>query len=108
MQRAAPQADRVRGGSWLYNVPGYQALFPPSFLARAAQADPRTAIGGGSLWGRFLRGDGTLYRPHTEPFVDAIDRATTTAELFNAFPLRRLNIIGPVQEITDWLAATDR
>jgi hypothetical protein len=103
-QHAAPQANRVRGGSWLYNFPGYRAPFPASFLARAVAADPRTAIDGGSLWGQFLRGDGTLYRPHTEPFVEAIEHATTTTDLFDAFPLRRLNIVGPVHEITEWLA----
>lgn len=107
-QIAAPQADRVRGGSWLYHLPGYRALFPPSFLARAVPADSATEIASGALWAQFLRGDGTLHQPHVEPFAAAIDSARSSAELFDAFPLRKLNIVGPAREITEWLATTDR
>ena len=103
-QSAAPQAERVRGGSWLYHLPGYRALFPPSFLARAVPADPQDEVNRVALWGQFLRGDGTLYRPHADPFIDAIRRANSLEQLFRAFPLTKLNIVGPLNEVTDWLS----
>ena len=31
----APQAETLRGGSWLYHLAPYRSLFPPSFLASA-------------------------------------------------------------------------
>lgn len=102
-RRAAPHVERIRGGSWLYHLRGYGALFPPDFLARAIPADSRTVVTDVALWGQFLRGDGTLYRPHADQFIEATQRASTAANLFDAFPLKKLEIVGPLNEVTDWL-----
>jgi hypothetical protein len=103
---AAPRVERIRGGSWLYHLPGYRALFPPSFLERAIPADPRTEVTRVALWGQLLRGDGNLYRPHADHFADTARRASTVDELFAAFPLKKLDILGPLDEVTDWLSST--
>ncbi|WP_134005911.1 hypothetical protein [Kribbella sp. VKM Ac-2566] len=53
----------------MYHLPGYRALFPPSFLAGAVEADSRREVGQLALWGQFVRGDGELYQPRTDPFA---------------------------------------
>lgn len=99
---AAPRAELLRGGSWLYHLAPYRALFPPSFLATATPADSRNHLGSGSLWGQFLRGDGTPYEPRVAPFVRAVERATTPDELVAAFPLPRLDLLGPIEDVLAW------
>jgi hypothetical protein len=104
MLRDARQgAERVVCGSWLYHLPRYRALFPPSLLATAAPADPRHLLTSGSLWGQFLRGDGGLYEPRARAFVDAFERADCAEELLAAFPLTRLGMTGSIDHVLAWL-----
>lgn len=42
----------VRGSSWMYNVPAYQRLFPPEYVATAGPAEPELPFM--SLWGQFV------------------------------------------------------
>jgi|SRR5215472_8913857 len=96
-------ARRVVCGSWLYHLPRYRALFPPSLLATAAPADSGRLLTSGSLWGQFLRGDGGLYEPRVELFVDAFERAARAEELVAAFPLTRLEMTGSIDHVLAWL-----
>jgi hypothetical protein len=99
----ASHAAHVRCGSWLYNLPRYRALFPPSLLATAAPADPRRHLGSLTLWGQFLRGDGRLYEPRVAPFVQAFEQAADSEDLLAAFPLARLDMTGSIDHILAWL-----
>ncbi|WP_427886177.1 hypothetical protein ACQHIV_26640 [Kribbella sp. GL6] len=101
--RVAPQAERLRGGSWLYHLAGYRALFPPNFLAGASEADSRGEVGQLALWGQFVRGDGGLYLPRTEQFVRACEQATQVDDLVAAFPLAKLDVVGSVDDVLDWV-----
>ncbi|GAA1603201.1 hypothetical protein GCM10009804_69540 [Kribbella hippodromi] len=107
-RRVAPQADRLRGGSWLYNLPGYRAMFPPTFLAGAIEADTRREVGELALWGQFVRGDGELYQPRTGEFVQACENATKVGDLITAFPLRKLNVVGSLDDVLSWAGARCR
>ncbi|MGZ0149092.1 hypothetical protein ACXJJ3_18625 [Kribbella sp. WER1] len=98
----APQADRLRGGSWLYHLPGYRALFPPTFLAGAVEADSRREVGELALWGQFVRGDGELYQPRTDRFVRACEQARQVDDLVAAFPLKKLDVVGSLDEVAAW------
>lgn len=99
----APQADRLRGGSWLYHLPGYRALFPPTFLAGATEADSRDEVGRLALWGQFVRGDGGLYQPRTNQFVRACEESDRVSDLIAAFPLKKLNIVGDLDDVLAWV-----
>lgn len=99
----APQAERVRGGSWLYHLPGYRALFPLAFLAGAVEADTRHVVGQLALWGQFVSGDGELYQPRTSVFVQACEDAEHVDDLVSAFPLNRLNIVGDLSDVLAWV-----
>jgi len=102
-RRVAPQAARVRGGSWLYHLPGYRALFPPRFLAGVTEADSRREVGQLALWGQFVRGDGELYQPRTDQFVRACEEATHVRDLIAAFPLKKLNVVGALDDLVAWV-----
>ena len=54
LAREYPNARRVDGGSWLYNIEAYRRLFPPDF---AASRNPRKGpeyLHGMSSWGQFI------------------------------------------------------
>lgn len=101
--RGAPYAERLRGGSWLYHLPGYRALFPPSFLAQAVDADSRREVGQLALWGQFVRGDGELYQQRSDQFVHACKEATDVGDLIAAFPLKKLNVVGAFDDVLAWV-----
>lgn len=101
--RVAPHAERLRGGSWLYHLPGYRALFPPSFLTQAVDADSRREVGQLALWGQFVRGDGELYQPRTDQFVHACKEATDVGDLIAAFPLKKLDVVGALDDVLAWV-----
>ncbi|MGW6282076.1 hypothetical protein [Kribbella sp. NPDC055071] len=103
-RRVAPQALRLRGGSWLYHLPDYRALFPGSFLAQAVAADSRREVGQLALWGQFVSGDGELYQPRTDQFVHACTEATDVDQLIAAFPLQKLDVVGSLDEVLGWLS----
>lgn len=104
VRRHEPQVTRVRGGSWLYHLPAYRALFPPAFLATATPGDPADEYTMMALWGQFLRGDGTLYAPRTDVFVGRLARAATPAALADAFPLKKLDLEGPIEPFFEFYA----
>jgi hypothetical protein len=107
-RKTAPHADRLRGGSWLYHLPGYRALFPPSFLTAAIEADSRGEVGHLSLWGQFVRGDGELYQPRTGQFVHACEVASHVNDLIAAFPLKKLNVVGALDDVLEWVNLRSR
>lgn len=92
-----PQVDRVRGGSWLYHLPAYRALFPPAFLATAVPGDPADEYPMVALWGQFLRGDDGVHAPRADEFLGRLARADTPDDLAQAFPLKKLNLEGPIE-----------
>ncbi|WP_134132325.1 hypothetical protein [Kribbella pratensis] len=87
----------------MHHLPGYRALFPPSFLAGAVEADSRREVGQLALWGQFVRGDGELYQPRTDPFVRACERATQVGDLIAAFPLKKVTVIGALDDVLAWV-----
>ncbi len=101
---AHPGVRQVRGGSWLYNLPGYRALFPPAVLATAVPADPRDELEFMALWGQFLRGDATLYQPSATAFRHRFSVAHDERGLLAAFPLPKLDWRAPITQIQAWLS----
>jgi hypothetical protein len=102
-RKVAPQAQRLRGGSWLYHLPGYQALFPSTFLAQAIAADSRNEVGQLALWGQFVSGDCERCQQRTNQFIHACTEATDVDDLVAAFPLTKLHVIGSLGEVLAWL-----
>ena len=79
-----PDAQTVRGGSWLYNIEPYCRLFPPEYIASMKPVGYELQFW--ALWGQFLRGG---FRPNVETiakFREAIARARSPEECERCFP----------------------
>jgi hypothetical protein len=95
IRRAHPDAELFQGGSWLYNLPAYQALFPPEYIASLAQGRPSFTYF--STWGQLLDG---CWRVRAEPasiFIENIEAATNHENLENSFPLPSLRARAPIR-----------
>lgn len=80
-----PEAEIVRGRSWMYNLPAYRRLFPPDYVATADPAEPELQFM--SLWGQFINRTGNLRPKAADIFLQQMDTATTLDELKDSFPL---------------------
>ncbi len=83
-----PDAERVRGGSWLYNIDAYRRLFPPAYIATAKPVGYETGFF--ALWGQFLRADDTVRVGAASAFLACIERQTAVEGCLNCFPLEIL------------------
>jgi hypothetical protein len=79
-----PEAELVRGHSWLYNLEQYRSIFPSEYTQNM-QSDEKPSVGL-STWGQFL--DRRLKtRPDlVEAFLNKINSAKTKQEILDAFP----------------------
>jgi hypothetical protein len=81
-----PDAETVRGGSWLYNVEAYRHLFPPAYLAAATAAKPREELFFMALWGQFLDRHGRLRQPLASDFLARVARQRDLEGVESCFP----------------------
>lgn len=80
-----PEAELVRGTSWLYHLEAYRRLFPPDFVADlTSEGHPHQFA---ALWAQFIDRHGVVKPAMAATFIAAIERATTPAQLDDAFPL---------------------
>jgi hypothetical protein len=79
------EAAVVRGTSWLYHLDAYRRLFPPRFIERLSSAGHPHQFA--ALWCQFIDRHGVVKPDLAIPFLDAIERSSTTYELDGAFPL---------------------
>ncbi len=77
-----PDATTVRGGSWLYNLPPYAALFPPAYVQTA---QPAARFQAADLWGQFLDRHERVRREVAEDFLAGIARQRTLDGLVACF-----------------------
>ena len=100
VRRAAaehPDAEWLRGKSWLYGLASYRRIFPPIFLDGLAEEPPDTQFL--AIWGQLLD-----RRWRTRPDVAAellarAETAGTTAELEAAFPIPMRLTCVPLAEV---------
>ena len=84
IREAHPDARTVRGSSWMHNIPAYQRLFPPEYVASAERCGYETGVW--ALWGQFIARDGGLRESTTRPFLERLRTQTTTAGCLRCFP----------------------
>ena len=56
-----PDAEKVRGSSWIYNLANYRRLFPPSYTE--SLGTPDFGFTGMAVWGQFIDRKGGLRHP---------------------------------------------
>jgi hypothetical protein len=92
---AHPDAEQVKGGSWLYNRAEYRRLFPPEFGA-SAHADRPHLIARG-LWGQFLRHGNRMNEEVATRFVGRLAELRDAAAYAACFPYQNLLTEAPIQ-----------
>jgi hypothetical protein len=83
-----PEAERVRGGSWMYNIEAYRRLFPPEYISTAVSVGYETGFF--SLWGQFLRADGTVREAAADHFLRCIEQQHAVDGCLRCFPFEVL------------------
>jgi hypothetical protein len=95
IRRVHPEAEAFAGSSWLYNLPGYQALFPPEYIATMIPTRPRFTYM--DVWGQFLNGKWDARAAPSREFAANIDQSTNRADLEASFPFSPLLVQGPIR-----------
>jgi hypothetical protein len=91
---AHPDAEQVKGGSWLYNRVEYRRLFPPEF-GQSARPDRPHLIARG-LWGQFLRHGNRMNEELATQFLGTLAILRDDAEYATCFPYQNLLTAAPV------------
>jgi len=92
-----PEARRVDGGSWLYNLDAYRRLFPPAF---AASRDPHNGppyVHGMSTWGQFIDFRGQIRANIRDRLLAALP-ALDMAAPHRVFPYQVLFTTAPFRD----------
>lgn len=90
-----PDARRVRGGSWLYNLPAYRRLFPAEYGASAIEPD-RVRLEGTSSWGQLLDFRGAVKPAVRQALLENVRLVDLDAP-WKAFPLRALAVESAIE-----------
>ncbi len=101
-----PEAEFVRGRSWMYNLPAYRRLFPPDYVTTADPVAPELQFM--SLWGQFIDRNGNLRPKATDIFRKHMDTASTPDELRDSFPLPVLATHCSIQYFFDFYGVDPR
>jgi hypothetical protein len=84
-----PEAQVVRGGSWLYNLNSYRRLFPEIFTRDMGVEEipfPRTS----GIWGQFLTSDGKVNDNMKSNFLLKVNNAKNADQLLQCFEFKIL------------------
>lgn len=96
VRRAEPDAQRLAGVSWLYNLASYRRLFPESYLATARVAGGR--FRNMPLWGQLLDRHGAVRPAAAALFLDRLTRQRSMDDLARCFPLQPLAVEAPLSD----------
>jgi hypothetical protein len=91
-----PEAETVSGNSWIYNVPNYRRLFPPSYT-KEPQATP-FGYTGTSVWGQFIDRKGNIREKEASEFLRRLEQVKEEDDLPKAFPLPQLGVTGDIRD----------
>lgn len=94
-RRRHPEAETVQGGSWLYHLPSYRALFPSEYVASATPVCPGFTYF--DVWGQFLDGTWEVRPEPTQSFRARLEQAQSHADLEASFPFWPLRVQGSIQ-----------
>ncbi len=84
-----PDAEEVKGGSWLYNLQKYRDIFPPEYTSNLGEYDSKYQ--GLSIWGQFLDRNNNVRSKKAEEFLKSLDGVKDEREIYKAFPLHPLS-----------------
>jgi hypothetical protein len=91
-----PEAQAVRGGSWLYNLEAYRRLFPPEYAASTFEPE-RVRLDGTSTWGQLLDFRGLVKPALRQALLHNVENVDIAAP-WKAFPMRALGAQGEIEQ----------
>ncbi len=94
-----PQAEVVRGHSWLYSIDAYKRLFPLEYVASGVI---KQTFLNTSMWGQFVDKSGNLKNHLAQQFEKCIKTKNTMEELANCFPHQQPKVSANVQIFYDF------
>ncbi len=95
IRREHRDAERVTGGTWLYNRAEYRRLFPPQYGASARVDRPHLIARG--LWGQFLRHGNRLNEDVAARFLARLAELRDATAYPACFPYQSLLTEAPIQ-----------
>lgn len=95
LRQVLPTAATVGGGSWLYNIDAYRALFPPAFLATSRVGDGEYQFM--AQWGQLLDRHGTVRPAAARVFLDRLGQQAGDGGLAECFPYRVLRLESAIE-----------
>ena len=100
-----PQAQTLRGASWLYHIEAYRRLFPEAYVASRQPISRHIPLQGTSTWGQLID-HRELVRPGpAAAFTANLERLDPEAPWF-AFPLRALETQAPLALFYEFYGVT--
>lgn len=120
-KEAHPEARRVVGISWLYNLKSYCDTFPSEYTANLRRLIPmgyedefiheEYALGlqfiGGDIWGQFQNRFGFANLERCNKFLSNLGRVQTIRDLLDAFPLYAYQAEAPVEVFYDFFRVNE-
>lgn len=105
-RREQPDLQEVHGNSWLYNLPAYRRLFPPSYTEHLVEnRDPALWHQGSSIWGQFVDSEGGLKKDLADQFMEKL-KANPDADPLEALPMKALRAKAPIKDFYDFYNIT--
>jgi len=79
-----PEAEEVRGCSWLYNIEAYKRLFPTEYTQNTEVADEEFPFL--ALWGQFLTKEGQVREKMMSDFLRCVEEQEALDAIKQCFP----------------------
>ena len=92
-----PDAQRVEGASWLYNIEAYKRLFPSKYTHAMERRDEEFQYL--ALWGQFLLRDGCVRQAYVNFFLSCCSQQQTFEGVIRCFPYQ---VLAPSCSITSF------
>ncbi len=90
VKKQYPEAQRVQGASWLYNIDAYKRLFPSQYTHENEMGKRDEEFQYLALWGQFLQRDGQVREPQAHSFLSCCSMQQTLEGLVRCFPYQVL------------------
>ena len=88
VKKQYPEAQRVKGASWLYNIDAYKRLFPSEYTKAMRRRDDEFQYL--ALWGQFLQRDGQVRELLVNSFLSCCNNQQTLEGVVSCFPYQVL------------------
>lgn len=86
--RRYPEAQTIRGRSWLHGIAAYRRLYPPEYGQSARPVPTEQTLASMPLWGQFLDHRGEVKESLATAFLASTATARTFTDLVACFPQR--------------------